>query len=242
MQTSLTCPLFRTFAGAPGAGTARVWTISIWILAGCDRALGGPGPIEQAPVAPSPAAPLEQPCPAEVPTPYASDPRAQSARLIVVFKSGFHEGFYSGGRLVSDEAGPLCFPVALGKRPQGPKTVKDNASTPEGWYHIAEKRDVGQTSFYRGFLVSYPNEADADRALALGVISAGTHDSFVAASRAGRLPSQGTAMGGSILLHGLGSFPNNWTWGCVGADNETMDVLFPRVRVGDPILIVPWAP
>lgn len=225
---------------------AAVRTLSLSTLSAC-MAFGG----EQAnadPVVPTPGlsavvagpAPTGSPCPAEVPHVFAADPRSMSKRLIVVYKNDFQGGFYSDGKLAHDAAGPMCFPIALGQHPQGPKTRQDNASTPEGWYHIAEKRDVGHTAFYRGLLVSYPNEVDADRALAQGVITRATHDTIVAATRAGRLPSQNTAMGGTILVHGMGATPNNWTWGCVGAENETMDALFPLVRVGDPILIVPW--
>ena len=179
-------------------------------------------------------------CPPALPAPWIGDSRAKGPRVVVVFKRAFHAGLYADGRLVNGESGPMCFPVAMGAHPQGPKTRQDNASTPEGWYRIAEKRDVGHTSFYRGFVVSYPNNDDADRALKAGVIDTSTREKIVAANRAGQLPPQGTAMGGWIMIHGMGSQPADWTWGCVGADNASIDAIFPRVKVGDPVLLIPW--
>ena len=177
-------------------------------------------------------------CPREVPAPWDADVRADAPRLLVVFKRAFELGLYEAGRLVDGQ----CYPIAMGATPEGPKTRMDRSSTLEGWYRVAERRDEGQTAYHRAFLVDYPNGDDADRALAAGVIDGSTHARLRASSEAGRLPSQTTAMGGWILIHGMGSTPRDWTWGCVGVDNPTIDALFPRVQTGDPILFVPWAP
>lgn len=175
-------------------------------------------------------------CPPEVPSPWKDDPRADAARLLVVFKRSFELGLYEAGRLAEGQ----CHPIAMGATPEGPKTRMDRSSTPEGWYRVAERRDEGQTAFHRAFLVDYPNVEDADRALAAGVIDGPTHARVRASAAAGRLPPQTTAMGGLILIHGMGSTPRDWTWGCVAVDNPAIDALFPRVRTGDPILFVPW--
>ncbi len=181
------------------------------------------------------------PCSGVVPAPYAEDARATTGTVLVVYKSEFHLGLYRDGALVSIEGRPACFPVAMGKSPQGPKTRRDLASTPEGWYRVSSRRDVGQTSFHRGFFLDYPNGGDIDRAEALGVITAGTAASLRTARREGRLPSQGTAMGGDILIHGSGATPRDWTWGCVAMNNDEMDLVFPLVKTGDDVLILPWA-
>lgn len=180
-------------------------------------------------------------CPQTVPAPYDADPRAKSGSLIVVYKQAFSLGLYQDGQLVQRDDGPACFPIAMGDTPQGPKTRADGSSTPEGWYHIAEKRDVGQTRYYRGFLIDYPNAADVDRALAQGVISSATASQLRASVQQGRLPSQHTAMGGLILIHGWGAWPQNWTLGCVGVENATMDYLFPLMSSRDDVLFVPWS-
>lgn len=179
-------------------------------------------------------------CPNVVPTPYANDDRAKRGMLIVVYKSMFRLGLYKNGRLVSVDEHDACFAIAMGQTPWNPKTKRDYTSTPEGWYHVGEKRDIGKTSFYRGLLVDYPSRADVRRALDQEVINVSTYNRLMTSIDEGVLPSQGTNMGGSILLHGFGTEYPFWTAGCVALENEAMDVLFPRVRQGDDILIVPW--
>lgn len=180
-------------------------------------------------------------CPSGVPAAWAQDPRASSGRLIVVFKAEFQLGLYEDGQLVSLDGSPACFPIAMGRTPEGPKMRMDHASTPEGWYRVSSKRDIGQTSFHRGFYLDYPNEADISRSLAAGVITAATAASLRADRAAGRLPSQNTALGGDILIHGSGAWPRDWTWGCVAMNNEDIDRIFSRVKAGDDVLILPWA-
>lgn len=179
-------------------------------------------------------------CPNIVPTPYSKDARAKRGTLLVVYKSMFRLGLYKDGHLVIVDGHGACFVVAMGQTPWKAKTQRDYASTPEGWYHVAEKRDVGKTMFYRGFLVDYPNRADARRALDEEIINESTYIQLVMSIEKGRLPSQSTPMGGSILLHGMGSEYPFWTAGCVALENEVMDILFSRVKQGDDILIVPW--
>ena len=193
-------------------------------------------PAEPAPVAFVPA-PLET-CPERLPAKYVDDARA-SVALVVVYKSLYLLGVYESGMLSTDDE-PLCFPVAMGMKPWGAKTSEDNQSTPEGWYRTASKQDVGQTSFYRGFLLNYPNADDVARAIDRGVIDAPTKKRLLADISAGRTPSQSTKMGGDVMIHGEGAASPDWTAGCVAVKNDHMDALFRHVRKGQNVLVTPW--
>lgn len=179
-------------------------------------------------------------CPTHVPAPYTDDLRALHGTLIVVFKEHYQLGLYKDGVLFTKDGQDFCFHIAMGSKPQGPKTMRDYSSTPEGWYHVAEKRDVGQTAFYRGFLLSYPNREDVARAQALGILRSAVAWQLLRSIRAGQFPSQGTVMGGMILIHGMGSSVSDWTAGCVAVENEVMDLLFSHIKIRDDILLIPW--
>ncbi len=185
-------------------------------------------------VAPPMSTPLTT-CPATLPEPYASDAQAKGT-LVVVWKSLYMLGLYQDGALVSSS----CAPIAMGLKPWGAKFKTDGVSTPEGWYTFATKQDVGQTTFYRGFMLNYPNADDVNRAAAAGIIDENLKRSLLADIAAGRTPPQGTKMGGEILIHGEGAGVPVWTAGCVAVENEAMDFLFDHVRRGDNVLVTPW--
>ncbi|MEI6511133.1 MAG: L,D-transpeptidase family protein [Candidatus Uhrbacteria bacterium] len=198
--------------------------------------------VEIASTEPAPAAyvpaPLET-CPAQLPAKYADHARA-AGPLVVVYKSLYLVGVYDAGTLSADNGAPLCFPVAMGMKPWGAKTSEDNQSTPEGWYRTASKQDVGQTSFYRGFLLNYPNADDVARAFDRGIVDAPTERRLLADIAAGRTPSQSTKMGGDVMIHGEGAAVPDWTAGCVAMKNDHMDVFFRHVRKGEEVLVTPW--
>jgi murein L,D-transpeptidase YafK len=115
------------------------------------------------------------------------------------------------------------FRVALGANPKGHKHKLGDERTPEGLYEVSAKRDFGETRFYRGFLISYPNEADRARA-----------------------HINGDDPGGNVLIHGLPDrfrwsgklhWLMNWTDGCIAVTNRQMDKLWPHVEVGTTIEI-----
>lgn len=195
-------------------------------------------PIQSPPPEDTTAAPFT--CPKQVPAPYAADPRAQHGRLVVVFKQSFLLGIYHDGAIMLIDGQYACYPIAMGQTPELRKISRDGKSTPQGWYRVASKRDVGQSDFYRAFQVSYPNAEDVALAHKLSVINDITRDRLMAAIRAGKVPDQDTNMGGWIMIHGMGSRPRNWTLGCVALDNESINAIFPYVRVRTPILILPW--
>lgn len=115
------------------------------------------------------------------------------------------------------------FHVVLGPRPQGHKLTEGDERTPEGRYVLDYKKP--DSPFYRAIHISYPNEADRDRA-----------------ARAGLHP------GGEIMIHGhprtdpaLAEDARffNWTNGCIAVANEDMDIIWESVDVGTPITIEP---
>lgn len=198
--------------------------------------------VEIASTEPAPAAYVPEPletCPAQLPAKYAADERA-AGPLVVVYKSLYMVGVYDAGTLSAEDGVALCFPVAMGMKPWGAKTSEDNRSTPEGWYRTASKQDVGQTAFYRGFLLNYPNADDVARAFDRGIVDAATRKRLLADIAAGLTPSQRTKMGGDVMIHGSGAASPDWTAGCVAVKNANMDVLFRHVRKGEEVLVTPW--
>lgn len=182
-------------------------------------------------------------CPPTLPEPYSSDPRLKEGRAVVVFKQDYLLGLYVDGRLaeVSAENPETCFPVAMGRNPTQPKTKEDFQSTPEGWYWVGGKVPQGVSKFHKALAVSYPNTEDAQRAFEAGVVDKTTRDKILRANTRHVMPPQNTPMGGAIMIHGAGSWPQNWTWGCMALDNDNMDWLYGQIRVRDQILILPWS-
>ena len=76
------------------------------------------------------------------------------------------------------------FPIALGRRPVGPKEQEGDGRTPEGDYTIDGKNR--RSHFHLALHISYPDADDRSRA--------GTH---------------GVPPGGDIMIHGL---PNGLGW------------------------------
>jgi hypothetical protein len=165
-------------------------------------------------------------CPPALPDDIGADRRA-AGTLIVIWKSHYKLGFYEAGRLV-EQAGsgdPTCFDVALGFEPEGHKTVRGDGKTPEGWYWVSWKIPLGKTSFYKALYVNYPNAEDAAAGLAAGRVDQATHDRIVQRA-AKRSTVTDSKLGSLIEIHGEGSWPRNWTLGCVALDNPDMDWLY----------------
>ena len=59
-----------------------------------------------------------------------------------------------------------------------------------------------------------------------------------AAHRRAKTPPQYTPLGGLIEIHGLGAGAD-WTLGCVAVENDVIDALWPWVRVGQEVTILP---
>jgi len=141
----------------------------------------------------------------------------QKADRIVIVKSRREMTLMAAGKPLK-----TC-KVALGAEPVGAKERQGDHKTPEGVYAIDSK--VEHSRFHRALHISYPNQADRDRARKLGV-----------------------SPGGAVEIHGLedkfawlGALhrQTDWTDGCVAVTNEEIDEIWPMVSVGTPVEIRP---
>jgi len=136
--------------------------------------------------------------------------------------------------LMKGERAERTFRVALGdENPTGQKLKRGDGATPEGRYFIAELDVAPKAGRYgaRSMRLSYPSVADARRGLAHHLIDRASYRAIVRAIRAGEVPPQRTALGGSIRIHGGGS-KHDWTLGCIALDDEDAIALFAEVGKG----------
>lgn len=151
------------------------------------------------------------------------------AHLIIV-KSRRTLAYYRENRLC------LCYPVALGRAPLGPKAQAGDGRTPEGNYRIClKKRD---SKYFRSLGLSYPGPEDAQRALEAGLITRTQWEAVLEAFLKDQRPPWGTPLGGEIFIHGGGD-AGDWTEGCVALDDAHMEVLFECAQLGDRVEILP---
>ena len=109
---------------------------------------------------------------------------------------------------------------------------------PEGVFYVVGLN--GRSSYYRAFVLSYPNPVHALRGLEQGIIDEATYQTILRADAAGVAPPMGTRLGGLIEIHGSGSGRREaWTRGCVALRNVHMDELWDVVQVGTPVVIEP---
>ena len=125
--------------------------------------------------------------------------------------------------LITDYKITHSYPIALGKKPLGPKRVEGDLRTPEGLYYIDGRHE--NSDFYLSLHVSYPAPRDYWRAVRMNA-----------------------APGGHIMVHGEPNDRENrpswrsataydWTDGCIALSNRDMRDLWNRVEVGVPVLI-----
>ena len=109
------------------------------------------------------------------------------------------------------------YDIALGKNPIGHKQYEGDGRTPEGTYFISMKNPKSQ--YHLSLLISYPNQKDRENA-----------------ARLGKHP------GGDIYIHGGPLRPTNvkdWTAGCIAVTDEQMDEIYPMIRKGTWVYILP---
>jgi uncharacterized protein YijF (DUF1287 family) len=136
--------------------------------------------------------------------------------------------------LMKGEKAERTFPVGLGSaNPIGQKAKLGDGATPEGRFFIAELDASPAPDRYgaRSLRLSYPSAADARRGLRERLIDLGTYLAIVRAVRAGEVPPQHTALGGSLRIHGGGG-QRDWTRGCIALDDADASVLFAAIRKG----------
>lgn len=143
---------------------------------------------------------------------------APQADRIVIEKSERRLTLYAGARALAS------FFVSLGQAPVGPKRCQGDNRTPEGLYHVAGRK--ADSEFHRALRLSYPSEADVERARA-----------------------QGCEPGGDIMIHGLKNewsrnmgrkhLLRDWTLGCVAVTNEEIERIWVMVPDGVAVEIRP---
>ncbi|MBH1941735.1 L,D-transpeptidase family protein [Mobilitalea sibirica] len=149
---------------------------------------------------------------------------------IIVKKSERILELWDGDRLYDS------FSIGLGWEPEGDKKVEGDGRTPEGTYYVCTRNS--NSRFYLSLGVSYPNKEDAKEALDAGTINQRTYDQIAYAIDNKEQPPWNTAMGGEIMIHGMGG-DSDWTAGCVAVDNEVMDILWQHCPMKTPIVIEP---
>jgi hypothetical protein len=118
--------------------------------------------------------------------------------------------------LYSEEKLLRAYPVGLGMNGNGKKRRQWDLCTPEGKYTICAKNP--NSKYYLALVLSYPNEADAARALAEGLITRAQCDEIASAIRKGSCPPRNTPLGGDIVIHAGARAPT----GRPGASRWTM--------------------
>lgn len=143
---------------------------------------------------------------------------------------------YEGTSLINKAPADFGYNAFADKERRGSDTNPDHWRTPEGVFFVVQKNPYSK--FHKAFVLNYPNAEDAARGLRQGLISRAQHDAIVAAEASFSMPPMTTSLGGMIEIHGDGTGAgSNWTQGCVAIHNDQMDLLWPWVEVGTPVLI-----
>ena len=136
---------------------------------------------------------------------------------VVVLKRKHKLLLLNGDRVIK------AYLVALGRGGLLPKQQQGDRRTPEGLYEIDRRNRA--SSFHRALHISYPNEADRERAHKLGV-----------------------SPGSNIMIHGitngLGWIDSrhrisDWTDGCIAVTDSEIEEIWSLVPDGTPVEIRP---
>jgi murein L,D-transpeptidase YafK len=139
------------------------------------------------------------------------------ADSVVVDKTGRTLALYQRGFPVR------IYFIALGRNPVGDKVQAGDNRTPEGVFRISTRNP--DSRYHLALRISYPDEAHAARARALGV-----------------------EPGGDIMIHGLPKGAEeagvthrsrDWTNGCIAVTNEEIEEIWRAIPDGTPIHIKP---
>jgi murein L,D-transpeptidase YafK len=133
----------------------------------------------------------------------------------------------------------LEYSVDLGRRWAIDKAREGDEATPVGDFYVCAKNP--RSKYHLSLCISYPNEEDAERGLAAGLIGEEEHRQIVEAVRNGRMPPQKTRLGGEIYIHGRAPEQpavRDWTRGCIALDNHDMGRVYEAAAIGTPVRIV----
>ena len=148
--------------------------------------------------------------------------------LIIIKKSKHKLKLYKDGKLEKE------YKIALGFDPVFDKQVEGDGRTPEGDFYICLKNP--NSSFHKSMIISYPNKEDAKRGLENKLINESLYEKIINALENGRCPPQKTELGGEIAIHG-GGIGYDWTLGCVALENDDIEEIFSKVKIGTRVII-----
>ena len=132
-------------------------------------------------------------------------------------------------------------PISTGRWGVSEEKLLGDGKTPLGEFRVAWIQASGEFGPFLG--INYPSLARAEKGLAANQIRQGEFDPIKRAHASGRVPPQGTRLGGYIGIHGLGrADPEihhdlNWTKGCIAVTNTEMARLLKWVKVGTTVKI-----
>ena len=137
--------------------------------------------------------------------------------LVVITKSKYQiQVFDSSGDVM------LTYPVVFGNKDLGDKMMQGDRKTPEGTFHITNKRK--HEKWHCFLALDYPNKD--------------SYEKFNRRKQAGLIPPD-AKIGGDLGIHG--TWPNedfaidqyqNWTEGCISTKNKYVQELFELLPVG----------
>lgn len=142
---------------------------------------------------------------------------SQNSSVIIVDKMARECRLYSDGKLRH------TFEAEFGPNWMGDKMHRGDQATPEGEYHVVQKKEGRKTIYYKALLLNYPNVEDKAR--------------YRKNIASGKISSR-VDVGGLIEIHGHGGQGFDWTNGCVALRNKDMDVLYRMVSEKTPVIIV----
>jgi murein L,D-transpeptidase YafK len=143
--------------------------------------------------------------------------RQMGGLAIVVVKASQEFRLYQNGILRQN------YPANLGFSGLQDKLYEGDGATPEGIFHIVQKKREGETKFHKAFMLDFPNPLQQRQ--------------FQVAKTKGFVPAN-RRIGGLIEIHGQWPGQRDLTNGCVSLDNAFMNKLFPLVSVNTPVVIV----
>jgi murein L,D-transpeptidase YafK len=141
----------------------------------------------------------------------------EKADRVLVIKSKSKLYLKKQGKILKE------YHVTFGASPKGHKQKKGDERTPEGKYILDYKNE--DSRFYKSIHISYPNEADKERAKKMRV------------NPGGCIMIHGQKNGFGCLAFITQRF--NWTDGCIAVSNNAMYEIWLSVDVGTPIEIKP---
>ncbi|MFH0736631.1 MAG: L,D-transpeptidase [bacterium] len=147
--------------------------------------------------------------------------------------------------LYSDSVLVKSYKAVFGKNTGTEKRAKDDYITPIGEYKICSIDTASK--FHKLFQINYPNEKDATEAFRNNYIS--KRDFFILQKTWGTddCPAENTPINTVIGIHGMGRFnfifknlpfSFNWTNGSVSVSDESVDELYPIIKIGTKVSIV----